>query len=128
MDCNFCERKFVVRAKLKNHINNFHENRGKSFKCDMCDRFFLTKRLLAYHKRNRHEEKTGKHKCKDCSESFCSIRKYSIHRRIHTGIKDYLDITNHLFYSASLTLLIETIIFYTMLFLEHKFLLDFYLF
>ena len=55
-ECSICDKKFATNGALKRHIVSVHEEK-KLFLCSMCDDSFLKKGLLKNHIASVHEEK-----------------------------------------------------------------------
>eukprot|EP00090_Calanus_glacialis_P029570 TRINITY_DN47467_c0_g1_i1.p1 TRINITY_DN47467_c0_g1~~TRINITY_DN47467_c0_g1_i1.p1 ORF type:complete len:374 (-),score=64.85 TRINITY_DN47467_c0_g1_i1:40-1161(-) len=112
--CNYCEEKFNMSYKLKDHMNSKHLNIerklfvcefcGKEYKkrsdmnehtnthtgdptskCELCQETFNTKTAHREHM-NIHNKK---HECKDCGKCFGNARNLERHEKAHSGIKDF---------------------------------------
>jgi len=113
-ECSFCEAKFNMSYKLKEHVNSKHlhvekqlfvcEFCGKEYKkksdlnehanthtgdptsrCALCQETFNTKTAYREHT-NIHNKKF---ECQDCGKCFGNARNLDRHEKAHNGIKDF---------------------------------------
>jgi len=59
INCEYCEKTFMIISELENHIRNSHEMHSK-FKCDQCDKNFVSRWRLKKHI-NIHNGKVTTH-------------------------------------------------------------------
>lgn len=112
--CTYCDAKFNMSYKLKDHVNSKHLNIekqlfvceycGKEYKkksdmnehtnthtgnptsrCEICQETFNTKTAYREHI-NIHNKK---HECPDCGKCFGNARNLERHEKAHNGIKDF---------------------------------------
>ena len=64
--CDKCNRIFVSRKGLQNHIESVHEKRR--FQCKQCEKTFAQNGILTTHVKSYHEGE--RHKCDKCDNMF----------------------------------------------------------
>ncbi|CAG2058550.1 unnamed protein product [Timema podura] len=75
MKCQFCERKFATRQRLKKHIRTHSGERPHL--CEVCCRGFSSKSHLERHKLTHTEEK--RFYCNYCNYSFIQKGNFKLH-------------------------------------------------
>ena len=89
--CIICEKVFISKKKLKQHVSYVHGNNKKEHICEICSKSFQTKRKLMFH--NKTVVDCGglkHHKCTNCKKSFSQAGNLKKHIHIiHGGHKDY---------------------------------------
>ncbi|XP_037024762.1 zinc finger protein 391-like isoform X3 [Bradysia coprophila] len=78
-ECDFCGKKFALRASLKNHI--FAHINIRPFQCTYCPMKFLRKCGLTRHQFTHTGER--KYNCDLCNESFAQSGTLTAHRLTH---------------------------------------------
>ncbi|XP_037024770.1 zinc finger and SCAN domain-containing protein 12-like isoform X11 [Bradysia coprophila] len=112
-ECDFCGKKFALRASLKNHI--FAHINIRKFKCKICSASFNTYKVLKHHsdghepilkypcdlcpRRFRHKyyllshrtthSQIRKHSCQYCDQSFNTAGGLRNHIGLHNGVRSY---------------------------------------
>ncbi|MFG1588223.1 C2H2-type zinc finger protein, partial [Staphylococcus aureus] len=66
--CHHCNKKFVQKSTLNNHMNRFHL--GKKIKCNECGEEFTTAYRHQTHMRNVHGNNHSSVECHECKKSF----------------------------------------------------------
>ncbi|XP_071050487.1 gastrula zinc finger protein XlCGF26.1-like isoform X8 [Onthophagus taurus] len=125
--CSECEKKFMVKSSLNQHIKRVHCGKGlsiceicgkavtsktslrdhimihtgeKPFKCEVCKKPFKTKNLLKIHVRTHTNSKPFV--CNICEKAFTQRTSLVVHIRQHTGEKPYpCVVCNRRFYTSS---------------------------
>lgn len=86
--CETCERCFVFKSDLKNHMKS-HMERERNFECQICHKSFLSNNHLKRHLQI-HDENRELFKCDQCGKGFCSPTSLSEHQRVvHNGEKSF---------------------------------------
>ena len=68
--CDICEKDFLNRKCLKNHMK-LHD-KWRNYQCAVCDEIFKKKYNLQQHKKWFHENE-GKYRCDICESGFLKI-------------------------------------------------------
>ena len=88
--CDICEKVFVSKHRLLNHVLSSHSVQDINFKCDVCDGSFKTVATLASHEQNIHKESIGnKFCCSICLMTFKKSITLFSHMEVHQNIKEY---------------------------------------
>ena len=111
-DCNLCNKSFIAKISLKNHISKIHNGESpKQIGCDQCTKVFVTTTGLRIHKMSHqgirescsfcdmtlsnkrelkkhistiHSSTSEKHLCDLCKKSFTTEKNKKTHfRRAH---------------------------------------------
>ncbi|EDV59674.2 zinc finger protein 286A [Drosophila erecta] len=84
--CTLCDRSFVGRCELANHMQRVHI--GKTHKCTHCDRTFAVMSDLQLHIRTHTGHKP--YVCEHCGKAFRLRSQMTLHvRAIHTKIRAF---------------------------------------
>ncbi|XP_017078517.1 zinc finger protein 107 isoform X2 [Drosophila eugracilis] len=84
--CSLCDRSFVGRGELSNHIQRVHI--GKTHKCTHCDRTFAVLSDLQLHIRTHTGHKP--YVCEHCGKAFRLRSQMTLHvTAIHTKIRAF---------------------------------------
>ena len=75
--CVSCDKIFVEKEALKNHISTIHE-RIKDYKCDTCSKTFNISKSLKQHIHTVHEGHRD-YKCEPCGKSFSTTNSLKKH-------------------------------------------------
>lgn len=81
--CDFCERTFTIKVKLKNHIRSH----TKPFSCPSCDKAFSELSSLKKHVASHSKNKP--YICGTCNKRFTHKTFLVVHLRTHTGERPY---------------------------------------
>ncbi|KAG4073198.1 hypothetical protein HA402_002587 [Bradysia odoriphaga] len=113
--CELCDRKFLGKRSLEEHIN-FHLNirkyqcevetckksfiyeqsyknhkklhLGKDFECSLCGKQFITSTNLKYHLTRAHQG-VKKYACDQCDKSYFTLQHLKVHQLSHLEKKAY---------------------------------------
>ncbi|XP_020818166.1 zinc finger protein 30 [Drosophila serrata] len=84
--CTLCDRSFMARVELSNHMQRFHI--GKTHKCNHCERFFAVVSDLQLHIRTHTGHKP--YVCEHCGKAFRLGSQMKLHvTAIHTKIRAF---------------------------------------
>ncbi|KAG4072617.1 hypothetical protein HA402_004706 [Bradysia odoriphaga] len=78
-ECDFCGKKFALRASLKNHI--FAHINIRPYKCSLCEQTFITACKRSTHMLTHNGIR--KHKCEVCGKAFTQFSGLELHRLTH---------------------------------------------
>ena len=81
--CKFCDKKYVARFSLKEHVMKDHE-KSTPFHCEQCSRSFGTSTYLKSHIRQVHERL----KCDECGQEMCNTFILKRHKAKVHGVKN----------------------------------------
>ena len=84
MFCDKCEKKFLTRKGLMEHVKVIHLKEVTLAPCDQCDETFTTKLQLRRH-RNRIHSNDPKFNCPECGKRFGTTSDLTTHIASHTG-------------------------------------------
>ena len=88
--CDICEKVFVSKNRLLNHVLSSHSVEEINFKCDVCDGSFKTVATLASHEQKIHKESIdNKFCCSICLMTFKTSITLTTHKEVHQNIKEY---------------------------------------
>lgn len=89
-ECNVCNFKMAGKEKLDRHNAKFH-NDGKGHKCPVCEKHFLFKNKLVDHVKVLHKSVLNPYKCNYCAKSFASLLHFERHvGSVHEGKNPYV--------------------------------------
>ena len=81
VQCDFC-RKLYSKVNIKTHLK-IHKNR-ESIKCEICEKDFINKDTLKNHIKRWHESTNReKFKCNNCTKEFVTKTGLRIHMETH---------------------------------------------
>ncbi|XP_063533766.1 zinc finger protein 1 homolog [Cydia strobilella] len=81
--CVTCERRFVSRPVLDEHMNTHAGIVDKQFACDLCPKKYAIKKCLGDHIKRTHEQKRN-YQCEYCTKRFFAKTDFINHLRMHT--------------------------------------------
>lgn len=82
--CKLCEKTFLRKDFLKNHMDNIHEN--KKLTCEICGKLFSRRDVLKRHIAVHNNEK---HECEICSKKFTRKDILLTHLKSHKNAASY---------------------------------------
>lgn len=85
LNCEYCDEKFIMLSKLKQHIQDIHKSQLNTHQCDQCSEAFPLKFLLTWH--IEWHKNAKKYACTACDSVFFSERKLNTHIRMSHGSK-----------------------------------------
>ena len=78
--CDQCDKSFIDKLCLENHIQDKHKNELYSYICNICDLVFGSKDELEKHQKTNHKSMSeAYHKCNKCKKGFTSIDLLNLH-------------------------------------------------
>ena len=80
IQCNLCEI-WLKGFSTKQHMLRKHNNIEKDFECNFCNKRFIEKGYLRNHVREMHESKYDLQHCKLCDKSFTAPRYLNQHMK-----------------------------------------------
>ena len=84
-ECPVCGQKFVVKSRLRLHMETHNT---QYYQCKLCDKQFRYKANLSCHMKGVHEGDV-RYECPVCERKFGNSYNLKVHIRIHTGEKPY---------------------------------------
>jgi len=89
--CDLCNKKFIMKSKLKHHKESFHSSETYEFECEFClfKVFSGTKISLTLVKNKilKHKALTHNFRCDECDLKFVSAERLSYHKSNNHGAK-----------------------------------------
>ncbi|XP_053698248.1 zinc finger protein 83-like [Sabethes cyaneus] len=86
LKCEYCEKIFHRRNKLKEHITRVHE-KAEKYECNLCHRVVHSLESYNSHLKMHMSEKT--YECDLCPMKFYTAGNLGLHKRIHSGNANY---------------------------------------
>lgn len=83
--CNVCQKKFLRRSNLIDHLR-LHANE-RLFKCTFCDKSFVQAGNLKAHMRVHTKERP--YECQVCGKTYNQSSALKVHYRSHTNERNY---------------------------------------
>ncbi|XP_060576624.1 zinc finger protein 37-like [Ruditapes philippinarum] len=84
--CNYCFKCFKQKAHLQKHIKCVHD-KIKDHVCAICNKGFSMRGQLILHERTHTNERP--YVCKICKKAFKDDSYFNRHMRYHTGVRPY---------------------------------------
>ncbi|XP_055537209.1 zinc finger protein 83-like [Wyeomyia smithii] len=86
LKCEYCEKIFHRRNKLKEHVTRVHE-KAEKYECNLCHRVVHSLESYNSHLKMHMSEKT--YECDLCPMKFYTAGNLGLHKRIHSGNANY---------------------------------------
>ena len=69
--CDKCQKQFGLKSQLNGHVKRVHLNERNHF-CTFCDKACFSANDLKQHMQNNHDERQRSFRCASCGKSFFS--------------------------------------------------------
>ncbi|XP_058812695.1 zinc finger protein 93-like isoform X2 [Topomyia yanbarensis] len=86
LKCEYCDKIFHRRNKLKEHVTRVHE-KAEKYECNLCHRVVHSLESYNSHLKMHMSEKT--YECDLCPMKFYTAGNLGLHKRIHSGNANY---------------------------------------
>ncbi|XP_055587143.1 zinc finger protein 726-like [Uranotaenia lowii] len=86
LKCEFCDKIFHRKYRLREHVAQVHENAGK-YKCEICGKVVKSVTSYNLHLKLHTQEKT--YECDLCPQKFYSSGNLNVHKKLHSSNTNY---------------------------------------